>query len=400
MLINTTPLGRMRKSSGFTLIELMVSIAMGLLIVTGMVSMYSNISRANSEMAKANGIIENGRLAVDVVAEDIAHAGFWNGFVPDFDDLTATVAPTDFPTASPDPCLAFSSANWTTGYKNNLIGQPVQVFSAVPAGCNSLLTNKLANTDVVVVRRANNCAVGEANCEADNAAKLYLQTSLCSSEIATGSRYVLNNSGFGLRVRGCVTPAPTPETVALAPKRKFISNIYYIRDYANTVGDGIPTLMRSSFDVVGGVPEHSRPAALIEGIQGFSVELGLDMVSRCATAANYTTAPSKVDPASCTVNTTNPDFNTAATNRGDGVPEPPFVRCAGAGGCTSTQLVNVVAAKIYVLARSREPALGYTDTKTYKLGSTTLPAFNDGFKRHVFQLTTRINNVSARRESP
>ena len=33
------------------------------------------------------------RLAVDVVAEDIAHAGFWGGFVPNFDDLTATGAP-------------------------------------------------------------------------------------------------------------------------------------------------------------------------------------------------------------------------------------------------------------------------------------------------------------------
>ena len=397
---NIAHFGRRRNSSGFTLIELMISIAMGLLIVTGMVAMYSNISRANSEMAKTNGIIENGRLAVDVVAEDIAHAGFWGGFVPNFDDLTATVTPTDFPTASPDPCLAFNGTNWTAGYKNNLIGQPVQVFGAVPAGCTSLLTNKLANTDVVVVRRANNCAVGETNCEVDNAAKVYLQTSLCSSEIAAASPYVFNNSGFGLRVRGCVTPAPTPETVALAPKRKFISNIYYIRDFANAVGDGIPTLVRSSFDVSGGVTGQGAPTALIEGIQGFYVELGLDAVSRCASAVDYTIAPNKVDPASCTVNTTNPDFNTAATNRGDGVPEVPFVHCAGTGGCTSTQLVNAVAAKIYVLARSREPALGYSDTKTYKLGSTTLGPFNDGFKRHVFQLTTRINNVSARRETP
>jgi len=56
--------------------------------------------------------------------------------------------------------------------------------------------------------------------------------------------------------------------------------------------------------------------------------------------------------------------------------------------------------KLYVLIRSEQQTLGYQDTKTYTLGSTTLGPFNDGYKRHLFQQTIRLQNVSSRRETP
>jgi type IV pilus assembly protein PilW len=67
--------------------------------------------------------------------------------------------------------------------------------------------------------------------------------------------------------------------------------------------------------------------------------------------------------------------------------------------CTLDQLNNVVAAKVYVLARSLEVTPGYTDTKTYQLGSTTINPLGGGFKRHVFSTTVRLVNPSGRRES-
>ena len=395
--INPTCL-RHHRLAGFSLIELMISIVIGLLVMTGLATMYASISRTNTEIARANGIIVGGRYAVETLAEDLAHAGFWGGYVPQFDDLVATTAPTDTPAATPNPCLAYAS--WDAAYHNALIGLPVQVFGEVPTGCSGIITNKQANTDVVVVRRANSCVPGVGLCEADSSSKVYLQTSLCSAD---ASRFVLSNdpTTFVLRpMCAASAPATAPASSPVTEKRKFISNMYYIRNYATTVGDGIPTLMRSSFDLVSGVPAHTAAVALIEGIQGFVVELGSDALSRCATPVNYASAPAKVDPSTCTVNTATPEFNSCPTNRGDGVPEQPYIHCTGAGGCTAAQLVNAVAAKIYVLARSNEATAGYTDTKTYSLGSTTLGPFNDGFKRHVFQMTVRINNVSSRRETP
>jgi type IV pilus assembly protein PilW len=60
----------------------------------------------------------------------------------------------------------------------------------------------------------------------------------------------------------------------------------------------------------------------------------------------------------------------------------------------------VAAVKLYVLARNRDTSPGHTDTKAYTLGSVAVAAANDGYKRHVFQTTVRLANISGRRETP
>lgn len=400
MIINTTYTKRLKSNTksqhlalqkGFSLIELMISITIGLLIMVALGSLFLNINRANNEMAKTNSQIENGRFAIQWLQQDIVHAGYWGAYVPQFDDLTITGVPTGVPTAVPSPC-----APWTPDENTNLIGVPIQVYGATPppdAGCvTDLAANKKASTDVLVVRHAETCVPGEANCEADIAGKLYFQASQCELENLTP--YKLDTSSFALYKRNCVgtgAPQALPITAGtIAEKRKFISNIYYIRDYAQIVGDGIPTLMLSSFDLADGTLAHQEAVPLIEGIESFHVELGIDDKSDTGADVNYAAAINWADP----MNLTSP------TNRGDGVPDGAFVKCTDAAPCTVAQLMNVVAVKIYVLARADKVSSGYIDTKTYSLGTTTLGPFNDGFKRHVFSTTVRLVNVSNRRETP
>lgn len=402
-----TPRAKPQNSQlGFSLLELLVSAALALFIMAGMGMMYLSISRTNAEMAKSNDIIENGRVALDVITEDLAHAGFWGGFIPAFDDMRSKVVPTDVPTASLDICKEHNAdeLDWSTAETNTLFGNPVQVLDAVPStptNCASLLVSKhnivagspavTTASDVLVVRRVANCIAGTTGCEADTAGKAYFQMSNCASEIAAGNSRVLATTGFGLRKRDCATPEA---------KWKYMSNMYYIRSYAVTSGDGIPTLMRSIFDTVGTKPTQMPAQALVEGIEGFRVELGVDAQSRCNSAVDYSAKVSLVDAGNgCDPNAAYPEFNTTAKNRGDGVPET-YVHCAGAGGCSAAQLMNAVSAKVYVLARSREAVSGYTDGKTYQLGSAAVGPFNDGFKRHVYQMTVRLNNVAGRRETP
>ncbi len=400
---------RFWKQSGFTLIELMISVTIGLVIMLAMTGVYVNVSSVNTELSKTNNLLENGRFALDILQEDLSHAGYWGGYVPQFDDLSVTAAPADTPTGSaPDPCLAYSTANWTTAYVNGLLGIPVQTYDASPSGCSALLGNKKTSTDVLVVRHAETCLPDASNCEASSASKLYFQASFCQAEYAAATpvRYVLSNTAanFVLKKTGC-TGTPPGTTGTLADKRKFISNIYYIRNYSVTSGDGIPTLMRSSFNLggAGGTAGFETATPLIDGIDGFSVELGLDMKSRCNSAVDYAAVPAFVDPATaastCSASATVAN-NTLPSNRGDGVPETPFVRCTTAVPCTAAQLANTVVVKIYVLARNSASTAGYTDAKTYSLGSTTLGPFNDGFRRHVFQTTVRLNNISGRRATP
>lgn len=383
--------------AGFSLIELMIALTIGLIITIALGNLFLNITRANDELAKANSQIENGRFAIQLLQNDIVHAGFWGTYVPQFDDLTYTGTPAAVPTTAadvPNPCLAYSAA-WTPPYKASLVAIPVQAYATTPpsgTGCSTnLATNKKASTDVLLVRHAETCVPGETNCEADTVGKLYFQASLC--ELENANPYKLDTSSFTLHKRNCVgtgAPAALPITAgAIAEKRKFISNIYYVRDYAQTVGDNIPTLMISQFDLAGGALAHQTAVPLIEGIEGFNVELGIDNLSDTGAAVNYTAAVTWANP----LNLTSP------TNRGNGAPDA-FVRCTTAVPCSAAQLINVVAVKVYVLARADRVSPGYTDTKTYALGSTTLGPYNDGFKRHVFSTTVRINNVSSRRETP
>jgi type IV pilus assembly protein PilW len=364
--------------SGLSLVELMISMAISLVILAALVLLFTNTSRSNREFARANGMIESGRLALQVLEADVLHGAYWGTHVAAFDDQTLGTVPDDAPTSVPDPCLAYAA--WTEDHLDSLIGIPLQAYDDAVI-CPGILLDRLPGTDVLVVRHAENCVPGgpSPNCEGLVAGRLYFQSSLCATDVEA---YLFGTAGFDLRRRDCAT---------LAEIRRFMSTIYYVRDYAVTAGDGIPTLMRSQFDFLpSGNLEQQAAVPLIEGIAAFRVEFGVDDLSETATPVDYTTAVAWVDP----------ETRTSASNRGDGVPDDAFVHCTTAAPCTVAELANVTAARLYVLAQSREVSRGYTDSKTYTLGDTVLGPFDDAFQRHLFVTTVRLPNVAGRRITP
>ena len=131
-----------RLQRGLTLIELMVSITIMLIVLAALIALFLNVNSTQREMVKVNRQIEGGRLSVFVLENEVAHAGFWENYMPEFDDLTVSGVPTKVPTGvAPDPCLAYTAATWTDDYKRSLFDIPVQAYDAVPASCAALLTN-------------------------------------------------------------------------------------------------------------------------------------------------------------------------------------------------------------------------------------------------------------------
>jgi type IV pilus assembly protein PilW len=369
-------------SPGFGLVELMVSMVIGLVIVAALVTLFAGTSRNNREMASANSVIENGRFAIQLLDDDLVHAGYWGTWVPRFDNPTFADVPDDVPTAVPDPCLAYDPGDWDAAYYSDLLGIPVQAYEADDAAlpCAALLADRVPDSDVLVVRHAETCVAGGVGCEADIAGNIYIQSSLCASDVIP--LVIGPNAAYNLTARDCA---------ALAEKRKFLSHIYYIRDYARDAADGIPTLVRSEFGFDGVVLSHQLPVPLIEGVDALRVEIGIDDTSRTGDPVDNSAAIAWLDD----------EIKVAAVNRGDGIPDGAFVRCTAGAPCTAEQLTNATAVRVYVLARSREPTNGYTDTKAYQLGASgAVGPFNDGFKRHVYATTVRLINVSGRRERP
>lgn len=380
-------------NTGFSLIEIMVSMTMGLVIMAGLTSFYLNVTNHNRSMEASSWQIENARFALQLLQQDIAHAGFWDSHIPKFDDLSYTAVPDDVPTDFANPCTAYTS--WDATYIKNLIGVSLwggEVPTAWSTSCGNLFTNKVTNTDILIVHHADTCLAANTDCGIYDPTKLYFQTSrsyggyCVSPNTPDSTPYVLgvDTALDTLHARNCTTPITT--------KRKFISNVYWIRNYEATAGDGIPTLVRSEFDKYGSALIQKPAEALIGGVEGFRVELGIDNVSDAGTAVNF----------AATITWADSTTKVSPTNRGDGVSDGAFIHCTTSGTtCNAATLMNVVAAKIYLLMRDRQTIAGYQDTKTYTLGSTTpLGPYNDGFRRHLYSTTVRLINVAGRRETP
>jgi len=332
---------------GLSLIELMVAVAISLLMMVAVLQLFLDVARTNDEMAKTNALIENGRFALQLLQNDVLHAGYWGELDNFIDD----------PTDIPDPCVV---SGWNDAYKTNLIGIPVQGYADGSALTACGVIGAQANSDVLVVRHANTCVAGGA-CDGGADTGPHIQVSGCRN-VGNEAPYVISSSAFPLRTKSCslATPLAAADT---APRRKVISNIYYVAS-----SSGVPTLMRVA--LVNGI--YAAPQPLIEGIESFRVEYGIDNLGKNSLAIS-------------------------ASNPGDGSADE-YVSCAP---CDLAQLANVVAVKIHVLARNLVSTPDYTDDKEYQLGDTpVIAAANDGFKRHVFSTTIRLNNPSGRREIP
>src|ERR1044072_8291067 len=93
---------------GFTLSELMISMLISILILGAMVGIFVNTSASQREMEKLNGLIENGRIAAQLLEDELMHAGYWGGCVPQFDDFAVTITPADVPNSIPNVCQAYN----------------------------------------------------------------------------------------------------------------------------------------------------------------------------------------------------------------------------------------------------------------------------------------------------
>lgn len=328
---------------GVSLVELMISITIGLLILSSMTTLFVNQSRTRSELDKSNRMIDNGRYATDLLSENLRLAGFYGALDP------ASIA---LPGALPDPCSTTMS-DISAAIPLHIQGyDAADASTAVVSPPTCVPATIKTGSDILVIRRVATLAP-VAQTAAVNGTP-YLQASLCQYD--TPPIYKIDNTpaNFTLRQKNCTTTSTTP----YAELRRMMVEIYFI-DRNNQAGDGIPTLKRVELSDAGAM----TTVALVEGIEFMQVDYGLDTVVTVDGAADS------------------------------------YSTCSA---CTIADWSNVVSVKITLLARNLETSAGYTDTKTYTLGlaGTHTPAAADNYKRHVYTQTIRLVNPSSRREVP
>lgn len=346
------------RQSGLSLIELMISITLGLLILAGVATIFTNNSRTRQEIERTSRQIENGRYAMQLLSDDLQAAGYLAEFDP-------TPLDTSTLTALPDPCaidlptLRGALPLHIQGYDNG-------------AGAPTCLADIKPGTDIVVIRRASTCVAGTANCDPFVGGAPHFQASLCAP--ATGGTELsytpTSNADYAAQFYALDTALTNltrhkTDCTTVASVRRYRTHIYFVAN--NSVGsDGIPTLKRAELGAGG-----FTIVPLVEGIENLQLEYGID-----------------------TNNDGVPDAFTAAPSSYNG--------CAGNACVVNWR--NVMAAKVSLLARNTEATAGFADGKTYTLGlradgtNNTYGPFGDSFKRHAYTSAVRLGNPAGRRE--
>lgn len=360
-----------RRQAGLSLLELMISITIGAILMTGLVATFNQSGESRRELEKTGTLIENGRYAINLIYEDLRHAGFFGYYY----DLGAA------PSTAPDPCevadlakLKAAVAMPFQGFNaTSLLNRPV--VTATTCDDKGLFTtaNLKAGSDILVIRRADT-AVLTGN-PVDKV--IYVQSNARDMNVLVGasSASVPTDSADGVTANLLKYPSKSGNTT-VAETRRYRTHVYFVAPCSFGSGangvcqsgdDTTPTLKRLELSAAGGATAMEI-VPLVEGVEYMKIRYGID---------NSPTT-----------------LNTATGNIGDGVPDSYSTTPA------ATDWENVITAQIHLLVRATQETQEWTDSKTYTIAGVTAGPFDDHFRRRVYSTEAISMNTSGRREVP
>lgn len=230
---------------GLSLIELMVSLVIGLLLVSGAVTVYvqsGNTYRTSDAVARMQ---EVGRYALDIIEPDVRLAGFY-GMTNRADAVTNSVSDA---TITPN-----CGTNWIGSAALSLDGRNGGTALSSATSCTT--PNRVTGSDIVIVRRA-----GSATAALDNTKIQVHSTRLAATIFRAGN------------------PASVPSGMPVAPQaetRDLVVNAYFVAASGDNFSLHRRTLVGTNF----------RDDEVIPGIQDLQVQFGIDQ-NNDGTAEQY-----------------------------------------------------------------------------------------------------------------
>lgn len=225
----------MNKQLGLTLIEVLVTLALGAVLMTTVVSVYISGLGTNAQLRETSRLLEDSVFVSSQFAEEFEMAGYFGRL----DDYMAAT-----PAAVPDVCNAAWVPTATTLAAQMAV--PVTGYNDVASGFTCQGESVLEGTDVVVIARRSSQEVVTLD-----ANTFYLQASPVNYVIDTGA----NATNFDLTEYASGLP------LGLAP---LLVNIYFV-DATDLTLKRL-TLSGSAFAL----------EPLVENIDAFEIDYGVD----------------------------------------------------------------------------------------------------------------------------
>jgi len=318
-------------SSGLSLVELLISMLLGLFLTSGIVSVYLGSKQNYFYEEQSARIQENGRYAMRLLQRELTMAGFFGGILT-MDAVTPASVGVD--------C---STTDWALNgidpvdLVNDYSGQSTPVsLNSTPFTCLDG-AGIVPFTDILAIKRT----ASEASMRSGVPA--------AGLTASTGEQWYLRLPGDGDPLWQKLRPIDLLNSEAAGASWAYweaSSRIFYIRSYSDSgaANDGIPTLCMEN---LAGNAVTTR--CLVEGVENMQLEFGID-TDDDGVANQYKVAPS------------------------------------------GAEMKQAVTARIHLLLRSILEITGYRDDTTYVLGQAIVAAQNDGFLRRVFSTTVHLRN--------
>lgn len=289
------------KQEGLSLVELLIAMTVGLILISGMIAVFSGNKKSSEINQAMANMQENARFALSAIARDARMAGF-QGCV-DVNNSSAAVLANNAPTNDLFQTVATGSVVQT---ESTWAPAPLPTFNIPTAqtqpviGTHTLslqfgssitreLTQNMQNQNSVISIANNPWNIGAnelmiiANCDY---ADLFRTTAVAS----VGSTVQISHAATG-NVAGSLTNRYTTDDTMVM---RFMSNIYYVgrTGLTNDSGDEITSLYRQS------LPYSRAPVELVQGVENMRVKFGIrgdQNVLRYVTPSDASFTPGQVE---------------------------------------------------------------------------------------------------------
>jgi type IV pilus assembly protein PilW len=328
---------------GVSLVELMISITVGLLIIVSLTAVLVSSSGSSRTNQRTSEVQSNGRFAAELLKHDLHEAGF-KGFTAAADMNT----PSTVLTPITGECLpaGASAGDFVKNIRQGVWGSN----DANPFAASCIPAANYARGDVLVVRKL---ASARATTLAANT--FYFRTSYAAGEVFRGAPNIAcpaPQSGYVVPFKfiPCMVGTPNVDLQDFPIE----TYVYYISPYTTSATESplVPALYRVALGA--GVMTPELVASGIENMQIQYLRIPTDSASRYFDASG---------------------INGGSTDSG------------------STEWDDVHSVRIWLLARNSKTEPGYVNAQDYVMGDQTYTV-NDGFRRQLFTSVIQLRNDS------
>ncbi len=246
------PLSMSKKPQGFSMVELLVAMMLGIFLSLGMGNLFLSSNNLYVQDEESARMQENSRYALRYISRELTMSSFMAGLLQ-YEGLAAMSVTTG--------CVSGNA--WVTDVSRTL--EIVNNFSAATTtSVNTQLNcidDVVSGSDIITVKRtadqasfirSGGTATGNAE---DN--QLYLKVEDYGSSIAY-EHVASADDGFA-------------SAATEVEYWKYFFKALYIRSYSNADGDGIPSLCMASLNSLSVSDE-----CLVEGVESMQIEFGID----------------------------------------------------------------------------------------------------------------------------